>query len=113
MDAEAIFKAYVRYIGAGAVATGGIISLCRAMPLIVSSIRSGLARHAQLDRRRQGRAVRRTDRDLPLRAVFSARWRWSRCIWIFLDIDPQTSGESSLAAMFNVHRLESIWPPRC
>ena len=41
MDADAI-RAYIFYIGAGAVAAGGIISLCRALPLIVASIRAGL-----------------------------------------------------------------------
>ena len=33
---------YVLYIGAGAVAAGGIISMFQALPLIFSSIRSGL-----------------------------------------------------------------------
>jgi len=33
---------YLRYIGAGAVAAGGIISMCRALPMIVGSILSGL-----------------------------------------------------------------------
>ena len=33
---------YLRYIGAGAVAAGGIISMCRALPLIVGSIVGGL-----------------------------------------------------------------------
>ena len=33
---------YLRYIGAGAVAAGGIISMMRALPLILSSIVSGL-----------------------------------------------------------------------
>ncbi|HXD85425.1 MAG TPA: OPT/YSL family transporter, partial [Urbifossiella sp.] len=33
---------YLRYIGAGAVAAGGIISMCRALPLIFGSIAAGL-----------------------------------------------------------------------
>src|SRR5437867_2609579 len=33
---------YLRYIGAGAVAAGGIISMCRALPLIFASILAGL-----------------------------------------------------------------------
>ena len=71
MDAETIYKTYVRYIGAGAVATGGIISLCCAMPLIISSVVSGL-RDLRSSVGSAKSAVRRTDRDLPLRAV-SAR----------------------------------------
>ncbi len=63
MDPPTIFRSYVRYIGAGAVAAGGIISLCKALPLIVSSVGSGLR-----DLRSKGGAgeVERTDRDLPI-----------------------------------------------
>jgi putative OPT family oligopeptide transporter len=103
MDAEAIYRTYVVYVGAGAVATGGIISLCRAMPLIISSIVSGLS-----DMRSSvgGRSeVRRTDYDLPLRAVFFGAIVLVGVIWLFLNIDPQTSGESSFAAMFALSRL--------
>src|SRR5262249_40896394 len=37
-----IYKNYLRYIGAGAVAAGGIIGMLRALPLIVGSIAAGL-----------------------------------------------------------------------
>ena len=62
-----IQRQYVLYIGAGAVATGGIISLLQALPLIVGSIRSGLSDLG--NRRPQGdfeESSGRTDRDLPL-----------------------------------------------
>ena len=103
MDAETIYKSYVTYIGAGAVATGGIISLCRAMPLIISSIVSGV-------RDLRGsvggeREVRRTDRDLPLKAVLFGSLLLIGVIWLFLNIDPQTSTASSFAAMFAPARL--------
>lgn len=42
MGPSQIRSAYVLYIGAGAVATGGIISMIQAMPMIAASIRSGL-----------------------------------------------------------------------
>lgn len=35
--ASAIWSSYIRYIGAGAVAAGGIISLCKSLPLIVKT----------------------------------------------------------------------------
>ena len=61
-------NAYILYIGAGAVATGGIISMFQALPLIVSSIRAGLR-----DLKKTGPAgsetaaeVPRTEHDLPL-----------------------------------------------
>lgn len=43
MSPHEIRGAYVLYIGAGAVATGGLISLARAMPLIWRSLSSGLS----------------------------------------------------------------------
>ncbi len=65
MDADDIRNAYILYIGAGAVAAGGVISLVQALPLILSSLRSGLG-----DLRRAGdgqrRSTGRTERDLPL-----------------------------------------------
>lgn len=103
MDAETIFKVYVRYIGAGAVAAGGIVSLFRAMPLIVASIRSGL-RDMRGAIGRSG-VARRTDRDLPLATVFLGALLLVLAIWVFLNVDPQTGGGWSLAALLDGYRL--------
>jgi uncharacterized oligopeptide transporter (OPT) family protein len=59
---------YLRYIGAGAVAAGGIISMLRAMPLILSSIGSGL-RDLRGTRSGGRQETPRTDRDLPMTIV--------------------------------------------
>lgn len=40
--ADAIWGSYIRYIGAGAVAAGGIISLIKSLPLIVSTFKDSL-----------------------------------------------------------------------
>src|SRR5262249_17221935 len=42
MTPSLIYNNYLRYIGAGAVAAGGIISMARALPLIIGSIVAGL-----------------------------------------------------------------------
>jgi putative OPT family oligopeptide transporter len=42
MSPAEIWKSYILYIGAGAVATGGIISLVQALPTIFSSLKSGI-----------------------------------------------------------------------
>ena len=42
MSPDDIRSAYILYIGAGAVAAGGIISLLRSLPTIWSSLREGL-----------------------------------------------------------------------
>src|SRR5207249_5721209 len=43
MGPDEIRSAYILYIGAGAVAAGGIISLLRSLPVILHGIRAGLA----------------------------------------------------------------------
>src|SRR5689334_12860724 len=62
-----IRNAYILYIGAGAVAAGGIISLGRSLPTIWHGLREGLRDV------RGGAAARaemlRTDRDLPMKVV--------------------------------------------
>jgi putative OPT family oligopeptide transporter len=61
-----IVQSYVRYIGAGAVAAGGIISMCRALPLIAASISGSV----QAVRAGGGQSAEgRTQRDLPMSVV--------------------------------------------
>ncbi|MEL7450739.1 MAG: oligopeptide transporter, OPT family [Pseudomonadota bacterium] len=68
MSPSQIWTRYVRYIGAGAVATAGIITLIRSIPVMVSSFRIGAA---QLKAQVGGgeTATQRTHNDLPLRVV--------------------------------------------
>jgi putative OPT family oligopeptide transporter len=67
MSPNDIRGAYVLYIGAGAVAAAGIISLVRSLPLIARSLRDGL-RDARGGGGQNG--AQRTDRDLDARFVF-------------------------------------------
>jgi OPT family oligopeptide transporter len=64
--AAAIYRAYVRQIGAGAVAAGGFITLIKTLPTIIGSFKDSLA---SLREGTGGAAVRRTERDLPLTVV--------------------------------------------
>ncbi len=64
--AYAIYRAYVRQIGAGAVAAGGFMTLLKTLPTIVSSFKSSLA---TLKDRTGGAAVLRTERDLSIMTV--------------------------------------------
>lgn len=68
MEPGELWTRYVRYIGAGAVATGGLITLVRSIPTMVESFKVGL----QQIRRRLGVDVEagpRTDRDLSLKTI--------------------------------------------
>jgi putative OPT family oligopeptide transporter len=66
MSSAEIWNRYVRYIGAGAVATGGLITLVRSIPTMLESFKLGLA---QLKGGVSAVAQDRTDRDLSFRTV--------------------------------------------
>jgi uncharacterized oligopeptide transporter (OPT) family protein len=68
MSPNAIRGVYVLYIGAGAVAAGGLISLVRSIPLIWHGIKEGLRDFSGPAASRG--SVPRTDRDLPMKFVF-------------------------------------------
>ena len=67
MQPDDVRNAYVLYIGAGAVAAGGIISLFRSLPMIWHGMKGGLADLLGQHGPREN-AVR-TDRDLSMRFV--------------------------------------------
>ncbi len=69
MSPGAIRGAYVLYIGAGAVATAGIISLFRSLPTIWNGLKSGLSDLRGGSQGEGGEAVPRTDRDLSMKYV--------------------------------------------
>ena len=68
MSAGDISGQYVRYIGAGAVAAGGILSMLNALPLIVASV-TGSLRDLRSGQRGEDGGVARTERDLPMAVV--------------------------------------------
>ncbi|HNN53697.1 MAG TPA: oligopeptide transporter, OPT family, partial [Pseudomonadota bacterium] len=63
--AEQVYRAYVRYIGAGAVACAGLMTLLKTLPTIVSSFRDSIRDL----RGGQKNETIRTERDLPLGLV--------------------------------------------
>ena len=64
--ASAIWSKYVKYIGAGAIATGGIISLIKSMPLIISTFRDSM-------KSMKGGSVKGTARTIAERSSEQAR----------------------------------------
>jgi putative OPT family oligopeptide transporter len=67
MGPNQIRGAYVLYIGAGAVAAGGIISLVRALPTIWHGLKEGLRDFSA--ERSPDRSIVRTDQDLSMKFV--------------------------------------------
>ncbi len=68
MSPGEIRGSYILYIGAGAVAAGGIISLVRSLPLIWNGLREGLRDFG--GSKASQALVPRVDRDLPMKFVF-------------------------------------------
>jgi len=67
---EAIYRAYIRQIGAGAVAAGGFITLIKTIPTIISSFKGSLGslKQSGVDGVEE-QNVPRTERDLSLKVV--------------------------------------------
>lgn len=63
--ASAIWGSYIRYIGAGAVAAGGIISLVKSLPLIVRTFVDAVKGM----KNGKNNSTLRTDRDLDMRII--------------------------------------------
>lgn len=64
-SAGAIYRAYIRQIGAGAVAAGGFITLIKTLPTIFSSFKESIA--SLKDKNEAG--ILRTERDLSFKVV--------------------------------------------
>ncbi len=64
-----IWTRYVRYIGAGAVATGGLIMLIKSLPTMIESFKIGSRQLKERLQVGETFAVKRTEHDLSLRVV--------------------------------------------
>jgi putative OPT family oligopeptide transporter len=80
MSPGEIWRAYIRYIGAGAVLAAGLITLSRTLPTIVSSAREGLKGFGSATTGVQSR----TERDIPMSIVLGG----SLLLAIFLAVMP-------------------------
>ena len=60
---SALWSNYIKYIGAGAVAAGGMISLIKTFPLIVRTFKQAMA---SMSKKHAQKNARRTQQDLPM-----------------------------------------------
>ncbi len=80
--ASAIWSSYIRYIGAGAVAAGGIISLIKSLPLIVTTFVDAVK---GMKGSNENRAIR-TERDLDMRIIGAGVLIMILAIWLLPQI---------------------------
>ena len=76
--ASAILSTYVKYIGAGAIATGGIISLIKSLPLIVTTFRDSM----KSMKGSKNTSTERTAQDLPMQFILLGVFAMVFIIWI-------------------------------
>jgi putative OPT family oligopeptide transporter len=67
LSADAIRSNYVKYIGAGAVAAGGFLSLAKSLPTIIKSFKAAMSGIGA-----KGGEVKRTELDVPMTWVIGA-----------------------------------------
>jgi len=84
MSPDEIWSRYIRYIGAGAVAAGGIINLIKALPTIIDSFRASF-RDLKLTSRGESDQRPRTERDIPISVVLIG----SLVLAVFMTFTPQ------------------------
>lgn len=76
--ASAIWSSYIRYIGAGALAAGGIISLIKSLPLIVRTFKDAIKGM----KGGVGSGTIRTERDIPMTIVLSSIGILTILVWL-------------------------------
>ena len=76
--AGGIWENYIRYIGAGALAAGGIISLIKSLPLIIRTFRDAMKGMGS----GSGGSALRTEKDLSMKVVLGAIAVLTLLIWL-------------------------------
>ncbi len=76
--ASAIWSSYIRYIGAGALAAGGIISLIKSLPLIVRTFKDAI----KSMKGASGGEITRTSKDLGMGVVITSIVVITVLIWL-------------------------------
>ncbi|MEO6729970.1 MAG: OPT/YSL family transporter [Ferruginibacter sp.] len=88
----AIYYAFIRQIGAGAVAAGGIITLFKTIPTIVKSIKGSVSSIKNKSAEEQTNAALRTEKDLDIKVVGPG----SLALVALIALLPQVPGDSIL-----------------
>lgn len=90
---EALYRGYIRQIGAGAVAAGGFMTLIKTIPTIISSFKESFA---SVKEKADTNSVLRTQRDLSFKTVIIG----SIVLVAVMALLPQIPGDSFVGKIF-------------
>jgi putative OPT family oligopeptide transporter len=96
MSSLDMWRAYIRPMGAGAVAAAGLITLLKTMPTIVAALRAGAK---DLGRSKdEAASTRRTERDLDMKYALLGAAGLAILMWGFLTFKPVPGAYTSVLA---------------
>ncbi|MDQ2752648.1 MAG: OPT/YSL family transporter, partial [Bacteroidota bacterium] len=90
---DALYRAYVRQGGAGAVAAGGFITLLKTIPTIIASFKESISSFGE---KNTSQAVARTDKDLSIKVVLFG----SIALILLMAFIPMIPGNGVLSKLF-------------
>ena len=96
MDSFSLWSNYLKYIGAGAVAAGGIISLIKSLPLIITTFTQAMKDFSRKDLNDN---VLRTDKDIPMNILLIITAITIIAVWLIPAI-PVSLGGAVIIAIF-------------
>lgn len=82
LDSFGVWSSYIRYIGAGAVAAGGILSLIKSLPLIIKTFRQAIGSIDLNKGSNNKEATERTSLDLSMKTVLITIIAFILIIWL-------------------------------
>ncbi len=88
MSSDQLWNYYIRYIGAGAVAAAGLITLIRTLPTIVAALKAGLQKSADQVAAGANNLGERLNRDLPPLLVLGGSAAIVLFMWSLLTFKP-------------------------
>ena len=96
--AETVWRNYVRYVGAGAIAMGGFISLTKSMPLFARTFKQSLM-GGKMGAGGSFNSLPRIERDIPMKMILGG----VACVIVFIWLVPYVKvglGGALLVALF-------------
>ncbi|HEY0264496.1 MAG TPA: OPT/YSL family transporter, partial [Granulicella sp.] len=102
MSPSQIWSTYIRPMGAGAVATAGLITLCRTLPTIFSALAEGMrnirkSKSSSMSREASARPAR-TEDDMPMSVVLGGSALLILLMFLFLQFHPVPGAQVGVLA---------------